>query len=98
MRSIGKAIQRFLLGKVRHKIGFLLILMLALMAGMTGFTDWRLDKQEADAVVINLAGRQRMLTQKMAKEALAVVGGDETAREALGATVTMFDSHAAGTS
>ncbi len=44
-------------------LGFLIILMFF-------NTWWSLKKQANDAVVINLAGRQRMLSQKMSKEIL----------------------------
>ncbi len=51
-----------------------------------------LSKQEYDATVINVAGRQRMLTQKMSKEALAYqVYKDEKALTALAATAHLFD-------
>ncbi len=48
--------------------------------------------QAADAVVVNLAGRQRMLTQKMTKELLLLVQtGDEAYRSSLENTVKVFD-------
>lgn len=48
--------------------------------------------QEADALVINIAGRQRMLIQKMSKEAVEVVyKKDEKQRSELKATVELFD-------
>ncbi len=51
-----------------------------------------LSKQEYDATVINIAGRQRMLTQKMSKEALAYqVYKDEQSLTALAATAHLFD-------
>ena len=51
------------------------------------------DSQKNDGVVINLAGRQRMLTQKMSKEALGVHKGDnvETYRTQLKQTASLFD-------
>lgn len=39
--------------------------------------------ERADGHVVNVAGRQRMLTQRMAREALAIAVGDETARARL---------------
>lgn len=49
-----------------------------------------ISKQKADAVVINLAGRQRMLTQKMSKEAFSLnqgIGDGETLQK----TINLFD-------
>ncbi|MEM6689073.1 MAG: type IV pili methyl-accepting chemotaxis transducer N-terminal domain-containing protein [Planctomycetota bacterium] len=57
-----------------------------------------LSGDEAAAVVINLAGKQRMLTQKMTKEALLVqlgVAKDENVLN-LRETATLFDSTLAG--
>ncbi|MEM1187901.1 MAG: methyl-accepting chemotaxis protein [Pseudomonadota bacterium] len=45
-----------------------------------------LEAGENDAQVINVAGRQRMLTQKMTKEALLVAGGNDESAAALRAT------------
>jgi len=49
-----------------------------------------INKQKADGVVINLAGKQRMLTQKMTKEALAVSQGSLD-KEVLQKTMQLFD-------
>lgn len=53
-------------------------------------TIFLLDKQKADGVVINLAGKQRMLTQKMSKESLALSQGTGS-KESLEKTVNLFD-------
>ncbi len=51
-----------------------------------------LSKQENDAVSVNLAGRQRMLTQKMTKEALAFQAlHDQKALLSLSETAKLFD-------
>ncbi|MCD6527939.1 MAG: type IV pili methyl-accepting chemotaxis transducer N-terminal domain-containing protein [Desulfuromonas sp.] len=52
-----------------------------------------LANQEKDAPVINIAGRQRMLTQKMSKEALAIAAGQNAAayRQSLRETEALFD-------
>jgi len=56
--------------KIRHKIGLSTLGLAAIIAGMFLAT-WFTTRQQADeGLVINLAGRQRMLTQKMTKEAL----------------------------
>jgi methyl-accepting chemotaxis protein len=49
-----------------------------------------LSKQKADGVVINLAGKQRMLTQKMSKESIALSQGIGS-RESLEKTAGLFD-------
>jgi len=48
---------------------------------------------QQDAMVINLAGQQRMLTQKMSKEALLIAKGIEVKdnRKNLQETITLFD-------
>ena len=47
--------------------------------------------QKADGVVINLAGRQRMLTQKMTKEALAIANGHLDYIKTIRNTIRTFD-------
>ncbi len=49
------------------------------------------DAQKADGLVINLAGRQRMLTQKMSKEALAIATGHEEYIDVLPGTMKVFE-------
>jgi len=51
--------------------------------------------QRADGVVINLAGRQRMLSQRMTKEAL-MLQADVHSKVALQDTVKLFDKTLAG--
>ncbi len=48
--------------------GFMLILIATI-----GATFWTSTLQEGDTRVINVAGRQRMLSQKMTKEAMAML-------------------------
>ncbi len=50
--------------------------------------------QEHDSTVINVSGRQRMLSQKMSKEALAIASGINVSanKEALGKTFALFRS------
>jgi hypothetical protein len=50
-------------------------------------------KEYRDGIVINLAGRQRMLTQKMSKEALLIAKGINTQSniESLKGTIKLFD-------
>jgi PAS domain S-box-containing protein len=57
---------------LQAKILFPTIALVAIVAGMFGATSYVASEQRTDGLVINIAGRQRMLTQKMAKEALAI--------------------------
>ncbi|MBT5774543.1 MAG: HAMP domain-containing protein [Dehalococcoidia bacterium] len=50
------------------------------------------EQEWATPQAINIAGRQRMLSQKMSKEAFAIASGDDASREALTATITEFDT------
>lgn len=54
---------------------FVFFIIVALGAGL--FVVNTISKQKADGVVINLAGKQRMLSQKMTKEAFGVTQGIE---------------------
>ena len=55
---------------IKHKLGLTTIGMSVIIIGMFLITWWMTDKQKDDGLVINLAGRQRMLSQKMTKEIL----------------------------
>ena len=54
--------------------GFLFVMLLAICVT----TLWTVRAQKADGLVINLAGRQRMLTQKYAKETFAYLGAGDS--------------------
>ncbi len=73
---------------------FKLILVLGIFLSLsligTYITVSCLKRQSADGVVINLAGKQRMLTQKMTKESLALSQGTGS-KESLEKTVELFD-------
>ncbi len=71
-----------------HGLLFLMSILIVVSVYIT------LEKQKADAVIINLAGRQRMLTQKMSKEMLNLIRGDITEDEAemLKSTMRVFDT------
>jgi len=59
--------------KITGKIGIVLCLFTVLLAGILVNTYFVTQAQKDDGLVINLAGRQRMLTQKMTKETLLLV-------------------------
>ena len=61
-----------MLTSIRAKLGAVFVGFLLLVAGSVAATFVSIRAQAADALVINLAGRQRMLTQKMTKAALGL--------------------------
>ncbi len=56
--------------KIKYKLGFVVLGLSLIIFGMFAATWYLTGKQKDDGLVINLAGRQRMLTQKMTKEIL----------------------------
>ncbi len=56
--------------KIRYKLGASIIGLSLIIVVMFLATWWSTGKQKDDGLVVNLAGRQRMLTQKMTKEFL----------------------------
>lgn len=72
---------------------------LLVLFGLFGATRWVASQQKDDGLLINLAGRQRMLTQKMTKEALILTrlrgledkAALEAAEAGLKTTVQIFD-------
>jgi len=62
--------------------------------GIIFSTYYVVSTQDGDALVINMAGRQRMLSQKMSKEALGVQKGENANdyRKALAGTSKLFDT------
>ena len=53
---------------VKHKLGICIISLFSVIASMFVATTWVIYQQKDDGLIVNLAGRQRMLTQKMTKE------------------------------
>jgi len=56
--------------KIKHKLGLAIIGMSAIIIGMFLITWWVTEKQKHDGMIINIAGRQRMLSQQISKEIL----------------------------
>ncbi|MFQ5965123.1 MAG: type IV pili methyl-accepting chemotaxis transducer N-terminal domain-containing protein [Candidatus Scalinduaceae bacterium] len=75
---------------IQSKLVVVLAIFLILSGAGTGITLSFLSKQKGDSVVINLAGKQRMLTQKMSKEAIALSQGIGS-KESLEKTAGLFD-------
>lgn len=57
---------------IRARLGLLFILFFLLIAVSVGATYWGLQVQALDALLINLAGRQRMLVQQMTRLAVEI--------------------------
>ena len=60
---------------LRKRMGFLFLSFFLLVLISVIATFWTIETQKQDALVINLAGRQRMLVQQMTKEALQIEKG-----------------------
>ncbi len=89
---------------IRGKLGLILGAFFLIVLTATGATLYTISLQKGDAAVINIAGRQRMLTQKMAKEVLGITRryGDgavddvEGLKEGLRKTAGLFDTSLRG--
>ncbi len=75
---------------IQSKLIVVLVIFVALSIIGACITVSFLNKQRADGVVINLSGKQRMLTQKLSKEALALSQGTGS-KESLEKTSNLFD-------
>ncbi len=73
-------------GKLGVIMGSFVVLILATIAA----TFLTVSAQKSDGTVMNLAGKQRMLSQKMTKEVMALLQGKAEAQEVL-ATTALFD-------
>ena len=75
---------------IQSKLIVVLAIFFTLCVARVCISLYFLDKQKGDGVVINLSGKQRMLTQKMSKESLALSQGLGS-KESLEKTMNMFD-------
>ncbi len=66
----------------RTKFSFVAVLFIAFIMGMLYYTVISMKGQRTDSLVIDLAGRQRMLNQKYMKEIILASSGFETEHEA----------------
>ncbi len=73
---------------IQSKLAVIFGIFLAL--GVAGIVVVTMSSQKDDGIVINLAGKQRMLTQKMSKESLALAQGTGS-KESLEKTINLFD-------
>ena len=76
--------------KVSTKLYLGTVLQFLVALSLVAVFLYMLQKQEHDSIVINLAGRQRMLSQKMTKEILLFSQGVFPAEKVLD-TINMFD-------
>ena len=84
--------------KIKYKLGLTTLGLSLIIVFMFTATWWVTGKQKDDGLLINLAGRQRMLTQKMTKEAiLFMINREKTGRadpklaQAVQNTMQVFD-------
>ena len=76
--------------RLRSQISLLFFVMGGFFIAVMVNTYITIEGNSDDGVVINLAGRQRMLTQKMTKEAIALANG-KISKEDLQNTAQLFD-------
>ncbi len=81
-----------MLASLRARMGLLFLAFFLLLSASVAATFWAIDTQKQDALVVNLAGRQRMLVQQMARDApRAGRDGDAASRLSLQAAARAFD-------
>lgn len=81
---------------IRYKLGLIVTGLSFIILSMFLVTWYTTSAQKADGLVINLAGRQRMLSQKMSKELFLFAGATETAakeklKSSADNTIKIFD-------
>lgn len=77
---------------LRVQLRVLFAAFILLVVVLVGVTYWGAQTQQQDALVINLAGRQRMLIQRMTQLTLQISAGDESARDALQVSEQEFEA------
>lgn len=80
------------------RLGLVFLGFMLLVVGGIGATFLSVNQMRRDGVVINLAGAQRILSQKMTKEALLIAGGrgDEAVVESFRQTAALFERRLMG--
>ncbi len=63
------------------RLGFIHLMYFSLLVGVIGATAFILNQQKDDGLLVNLSGRQRMLTQRMTHQLLGYASLKETARD-----------------
>ena len=80
-----------MLKSLQGKLTLLFTAFVLLVVVSVGAMMWGSETQRQDALLINLAGRQRMLTQQMARLAFEAGEGEDAANAALQETEQIFD-------
>lgn len=80
-----------MLKSLQGRLSLLFIAFVLLVLISVGATVWGVETQRQDALVINLAGRQRMLTQQMARLAFEAGAGEQDVNAALQEVEGTFD-------
>ncbi len=75
-----------------YRMGIMIVLLIAVITLSVGGTVFQLKRGEANALVINVAGRQRMLSQKMSKYAFMVENGNTDVVDKLKSAENLFDT------
>ncbi len=82
---------KFSFGSIQGKIILVMVSLLLINVVTVAATFYKLSQQERDGLYIDIAGRQRMFTQKMTKEAyLYAVTKDKKWKDELSKTEAMF--------
>lgn len=83
------------MGSIKFKVLAIIAIFLLLIGGIIGTTFYIAYLQSADAKIIDIAGRQRMLTQKITKESLALLAIEKVdinkQKETIMKTVSLYD-------
>ncbi len=79
-----------MISRLQTQLSLLFIAFASLVMISVGVTYWELQAQQQDALVINLAGRQRMLIQQMTRLAFQLQDGDESTSAALQESEQIF--------
>jgi nitrate reductase gamma subunit len=72
-----------MLQRLQTQLIFLFIAFASLVVISVGVTYWGLQTQQQDSLIVNLAGRQRMLAQQMTRLTLQLQNGDTSTLTAL---------------
>lgn len=76
-------LKKFLFGKINRKFGFIFFIMLILILIILGGIYFMQQLQKTDGAIIDAAGRNRMLSQRIGFYAEQVLNGDEIAKQTL---------------
>lgn len=85
-------VDRLKTGNIQTRLGLLFLVFAFLVLVSVGTTYWGIEAQKEDALIINLAGRQRMLIQQMTRQTLEIAQGDgHDTKAALQEAISTFE-------